>query len=836
VGEVKDGFPWLLVLAGALLVLAIGALVVVELVRRRHHAAAAVALLLIGLIAVVGAGGKPAYADYEIDPNAGVPVAGVDFQGAVDDCLKGFAAPGGDPAGLLNRLKDKKAPKVRIIPTTGGSGSFETPESKDGKGSSTVTWNPTSVEPYSDDVARDPCSALYHELNHSDDISKNSVPQGECGDTGIKSAEVKATLAENRYRKSKGLPPRTEYDGKKLPKSLDDCKKPKKKVPPAKGPVKLCEGAGANQCGSTNGDPHLVTFDRAYYDFQAVGEFVVVKSTAGDALEVQARQAPMGTGRTASVNSAVAFRLGEHRVALTIVNGATQVHIDGELVAVPRGDKSLPGGGMLVRRESDLGTADGYDVRWPDGSEAAVDQIGSYGYRLLLKLAAGRAGKVQGLLGNFDGDPANDIAPPSGSALTQPVPFEKLYPSFADSWRVVQNASLFTYADGQSTQTFTDRTFPDRAMTVTDLDPTRRAQAEEICRWAGVTNSWQFIECVFDVAVTGRSEFAVNSASTALVVARAATPIAATPIASGTLTAGSDDRLTFAGRAGQAVFVDITAPTLRDECSPYRLLDPAGKAIGSGCNINGIGYIDRTELPVNGQYTLLIDARDGTTGRATMRVYAAQDVTGRVEPNGAPVSATIEQPGAIARYQFTATAGQRVFVEVPESNLPDQCSPLELRDPAGKLLTTGCVINGNGDIDGTVLPADGTYTVVVDPNDRTIGTIALRLFAAKDQNGTIAVNGSPVVATIGQPGFITRYQFSGTAGTSVTLDATGATLPDQCSPLELRDPTGKLLSTGCVINGEGSIDKTILPVTGSYTIVVDPSGAATGTVTLSLHS
>ena len=171
------------------------------------------------------------------------------------------------------------------------------------------------------------------------------MPQGDCGDTGIKTAEVKATLAENKYRKAKGLPPRTEYDGKALPKSLDECKKPKKPTPPPKGPVKLCEGAGTNQCGSTNGDPHLVTFDKAYYDFQAVGEFVAVRSTAGDPLEVQARQAPMATWRTVSVNTALAFRMGDHKVSLSLVDGATQIRLDGTVTEVAPGEKSLPGGG-----------------------------------------------------------------------------------------------------------------------------------------------------------------------------------------------------------------------------------------------------------------------------------------------------------------------------------------------------------------------------------------------------------------------------------------------------------------------------------------------------------
>ncbi|RQX44353.1 hypothetical protein DLJ57_14705, partial [Micromonospora chalcea] len=504
-----DGGPgrrWLWLVGGGVLALLVVALVVLLLVRRRPTAAV-VALLLVAVGAYVGGGARPARADYGVDPTAGVPVSGVDFQAAVDGCLAGFALPGGDPSGLLPRLRDKKSPRVRIIPTTGGSGAFETPDSADGKGSSTVTWNPTSTDPYDDGVARDPCAALYHELNHADDISRNAVPQGACGGTGIPTAEVKATLAENRYRAAKGLPPRTEYKGKTLPKSLDECKKPAKKTPPPKGPVKLCED-GAD-CGGSNGDPHLVTFDRVAYDFQAVGEFTLVASTGGDPLEVQVRQAPMAGTRTASVNSAVAFRVGAHRVALTLTDGGTRVHVDGAPLAVPPDRTDLAGGGTLTRRPSDTGPTDGYDVTWPDGSAAAVDQIGRYGYRILVRLAETRAGKVRGLLGDFDGDPADDIAPASGAPLAQPVPFGKLYPAYADSWRIAADRSLLHYDDGQDTGTFTDRAFPEREVTVADLDPARRAAAEQVCRWAGVTAPAQLAECVFDVAVSGRPEFAV---------------------------------------------------------------------------------------------------------------------------------------------------------------------------------------------------------------------------------------------------------------------------------------------------------------------------------------
>jgi hypothetical protein len=799
--------------------------------KRRGRAPAAAVLVLVAVAAMVGAIDRPAHADYYVDPTSGQPIPGVDFAAQVDACMQRFAAPGGDPAGILPRLKNPKTPKVRIVSTRGGSNTFAT--NGDGKGSSTIHWNMIDTWPYSDGVAREPCASLYHELNHADGLSRGNEPEGRCGDTGIDKSEVKATLAENRYRRAKGLPLRTQYNGAPLPRSYAECRKPRKKEPPRIGPVKLCEES--NKCGSTNGDPHLVTFDRVYYDFQAVGEFVVVRSTAGAALEIQARQSPFGSSRTVSVNSAVAFRLGTHSLSMTVVGGVTEVRVDGELVAVARGERSLPGGGALVARESDIGPADGYDIRWPDGSEAAVDQIGAYGYRLLVRLADARAGKVQGLLGNLDGDPANDLAPPTGAPLAEPVTFDKLYPSYADSWRVAQDDSLFTYASGQSTDTFTDRTLPDKAFSVNDLDPARRAQAEAACRWAGLSEPWQFAECVFDVGVTGRSEFAVGSAGTELVARAVAAPIPATPIASGTLRAGGSDRVTFAGRAGQAVFVDAVGPTLRDQCSPYQLLDPTGAQINSGCHIRGVGHVDRTELTRDGRYSVVLDPAAGSTGRATVRVYVARDTEGTIDPAGAPMSAAIEHPGSLVRYRFTAAAGQRVFVDVPASTLPDQCSPLGLYDPDDRLVASGCVIDGAGDIEGPVLTKGGTYTVVVDPESRTIGTVVVRLFAAEDHTGSITPNGPPVTATVDRPGRAIRYAFTGTAGASVTLEASAGTLPDQCSPLQLVAPDGRPLPSGCVIDGEGRIEAAGLPVGGRYEIVVDPSGAATGSVTLRLR-
>src|SRR6202034_4395162 len=61
------------------------------------------------------------------------------------------------------------------------------------------------------------------------------------------------------------------------------------------------------------GDVHLTTFDGLYYNFQAVGEFTLAKSTvAGDSFNVQIRTAQYG-GSSVSVMEQVAAGVGDNQ-------------------------------------------------------------------------------------------------------------------------------------------------------------------------------------------------------------------------------------------------------------------------------------------------------------------------------------------------------------------------------------------------------------------------------------------------------------------------------------------------------------------------------------------
>jgi hypothetical protein len=296
----------------------------------------------------------------------------------------------------------------------------------------------------------------------------------------------------------------------------DYCAPPEQPPPGAENPLD-CSGGG---CGSSNGDPHLVTLDGKPYDFQAVGEFTLVKSRSGD-LEVQARQQPARTlgaisNNTLSLNTALAMRVAGSRVGVYAAKKGMRVRVNGRQVKTPTDGESvsLPGGGALAER------ADQLAVIWSDGSEARVWSVGSYGVAIMILPAPSRAGDLVGLLGNFDGNEANDFATRAGKSIpagallgTGTRAFNLLYRKFGESWRISQRQSLFDYGRGKSTRSYTRRAFPSRRLGVGSLPPALRRRAERICRAAGVRGRAALENCILDVAATGEAAFARDAAT-----------------------------------------------------------------------------------------------------------------------------------------------------------------------------------------------------------------------------------------------------------------------------------------------------------------------------------
>lgn len=251
--------------------------------------------------------------------------------------------------------------------------------------------------------------------------------------------------------------------------------------------------------GSSDGDPHITTFDGLGYSFQAAGEFILFRTEDGDS-EFQVRQEPWGNRADVSANTAVSTQLGDTHVGL-YAGRPTPLMIDEEPVTLDAGQTIEVGTGTVH--------FDGYAYTITDAFGNGVWARASTSEAFMnLRPFVCAGQEIEGLLGNADGNRANDMALRDGPVLEQPLTRDMLYGEFADSWRISEEESLFIYDAGESTETFTDRDFPSNA-TLSDLDPAARAEAEAIALAAGLEpGTFAFETTVIDLALTGVREFA----------------------------------------------------------------------------------------------------------------------------------------------------------------------------------------------------------------------------------------------------------------------------------------------------------------------------------------
>jgi hypothetical protein len=248
----------------------------------------------------------------------------------------------------------------------------------------------------------------------------------------------------------------------------------------------------------------MLTFDGLAYDFQGVGEFVLTKSL-DDGLAIQMRTRPWLGSTVASIIDAVAMNVDGDRVGIYVTRDPS-LYVNGTGIPSPSGTIALPSGGQIIS-ESGLHT-----IVWPDSSRVRVELRGSY-LNVVVRLPRVRSNRMEGLLGDFDDEEANDLASRNGAVLSLRASFDQFYGEFGDSWRLTQSESLFDYLDGESTQTFTDRAFPARWFSSLSLPESERNQAGQICLAAGVSDPVLLEACVMDVGVTGDPDFAESSAT-----------------------------------------------------------------------------------------------------------------------------------------------------------------------------------------------------------------------------------------------------------------------------------------------------------------------------------
>jgi hypothetical protein len=186
--------------------------------------------------------------------------------------------------------------------------------------------------------------------------------------------------------------------------------------------------------------------------------------------------------------------------------------VDGDLTTLGANGFDLGDGGRVVKSPA----GSGIEIDFPNETVMFVT-AGWWASqsKWYLNVDVSHTPAVEGILGTI---PPNTWLPtlPNGNSMgSMPAALHQryidLYQKFADAWRVSDKTSLFDYAPGTSTATFTLPGWPleHPPCIIPETPPVKPADprvAQRVCR--AIEDKHRHADCVFDVTVTGNLGFA----------------------------------------------------------------------------------------------------------------------------------------------------------------------------------------------------------------------------------------------------------------------------------------------------------------------------------------
>ncbi|BCL38132.1 putative Ig domain-containing protein [Nostoc sp. MS1] len=279
---------------------------------------------------------------------------------------------------------------------------------------------------------------------------------------------------------------------------------------------------------------------------------------------------------------------------------------------------------------------------------------------------------------------------------------------------------------------------------------------------------------------------------------------------------GEQDTYTFTGTAGQQLFYDALA----SDYLQVRLYDPTGREIFNRDSRYDVGTDGGLVLSVNGTYKVVVDGNGEGTGNYSFRFL--DRATAPLVNLDTDITGTLDNSIGSKLYRFNITGGSK---------------RLNFDSQAGVYLNSwilyaqnGQYVNSNslsGDRELTL--ASGEYLLVIQGNgasDRNynLQIKTLQTFTPTPLNDATLTLGNTVSGTISQAGGQKSYSFTGTAGQQLFYDA----LASDYLQVRLYDPTGREIFNRDSRYDLGTDSGLVLSTNGTYRVVVDSYGTATG--------
>ena len=316
---------------------------------------------------------------------------------------------------------------------------------------------------------------------------------------------------------------------------------------------------------------------------------------------------------------------------------------------------------------------------------------------------------------------------------------------------------------------------------------------------------------------------------------------------------GQSARYTFSGVPGQRVTVVLTGNAL-DDGNPstnnitsilvFKPRDLTNAIANGGLFTSTAATTVDLVLPETGSYMVLVNPSGLDIGSINLQLRST--TTGTLVMDGnTPISLAA---GQNARYSFTGEAGKEYGLAVTGLTFAPSGGPLTVRlaKADGTFLVGSCSFSASGSCDfgPLLLSTTGTYLIDFDPTGLSAASFTVVL--SNDAAGTVVADvADPTPVTIARPGQNARYTFSGVAGQRATVLLTGNALDDgnpstnnitTVLVFKPSDLTNFVANGGLFTSTAATAVDVALPETGSYVVLVNPSGLDIGSINLQVRS
>lgn len=583
------------------------------------------------------------------------------------------------------------------------------------------------------------------------------------------------------------------------------------------------------------GDPHLITHDGLGFDFQGAGDYAYVES---DSITVQARQFRLSRGAAVSRIKAFAIRFDNKTI---VINDPIDTSLIGsepglvDVITVDGIDTPIGVGGWI-----DLDTQGSFIMRFRRQTYVRIQDklrmlISHDANTFGLQLDNALRGNVTGALGNFDGDPSNDLKTVDGTIFSIGDE-DTLYGAFLNGWLRQGEDSLFNTA-------FTPVTggefSPGEALSLSNIDLSTREAAAQRCLDAGVSQGFALHGCIFDLVFDEDEKWLIDAAEITddgldIVPASALTssdnvaitldinasvsPMQPTEAAGILHSNGEADLYTITIPTGSPRVLQPVAPC--SSAQPFSLLIKQGNAVAMEHALSCSASIP---LPT-GQTSLTVFSHSGDTGNYSFEI---------LEPANTDIGVialdTLIEGTLAARERLSATlpsaSGDRIFIT---SNQETSCSQRwNLIDATGTVIksTSVCL-----DLGLVVLENNTPYSLQIQQS--TAANFGFNVLSVNDdtQISPIGDAGRQFDLAITTPGQQASATFPLAQGDRIYVDREGGVL------------SGRLLVTDAdsleIVRSSRNQEDIQFEANsnGNYTLTLQPDDSFTGVVPITLIS